>query len=39
MDWAIKNAIQEVLVLDGIPIEGIPRTQYTAYHISKYRNG
>jgi len=25
MDWAIKNAIQEVLVLDGIPIQGIPR--------------
>jgi len=25
MDWAIKNTIQEVLVLDGIPIQGIPR--------------
>ena len=25
MDWAIKNAIQEVLVLDGIPVQGIPR--------------
>jgi uncharacterized protein len=26
MDWAIKNAIQEVLVLDGISIQGIPRS-------------
>jgi len=25
MDWAIKNTIQEVLVLDGIPVQGIPR--------------
>jgi uncharacterized protein len=25
MDWAIKNAIQEVLVLDGISVQGIPR--------------
>jgi len=25
MDWAIKNTIQEVLVLDGISIQGIPR--------------
>ena len=25
MDWAIKNAIQEVLVLDGISIQGLPR--------------
>ncbi len=24
MDWAIKNAIQEVLVLDGISVQGIP---------------
>jgi uncharacterized protein len=24
MDWAIKNTIQEVLVLDGIPTQGIP---------------
>ena len=26
MDWAIKNAIQEVLVLDGIAVQGIPRS-------------
>jgi uncharacterized protein len=26
MDWAIKNAIQEVLVLDGISVQGIPRS-------------
>jgi len=26
MDWAIKNTIQEVLVLDGIPVQGIPRS-------------
>jgi uncharacterized protein len=26
MDWAIKNAIQEVLVLDGIPVQDIPRS-------------
>ncbi len=26
MDWAIKNTIQEVLVLDGTPIQGIPRS-------------
>jgi uncharacterized protein len=26
MDWAIKNTIQEVLVLDGISIQGIPRS-------------
>ena len=26
MDWAMKNAIQEVLVLDGISIQGIPRS-------------
>ena len=25
MDWAIKNTIQEVLVLDGISVQGIPR--------------
>jgi len=25
MDWAIKNTIQEVLVLDVIPVQGIPR--------------
>lgn len=24
MDWAIKNSIEEVMVLDGIPIQGIP---------------
>ena len=27
MDWAIKNAIQEVLVLDGIPVQDIPRSE------------
>jgi uncharacterized protein len=27
MDWAIKNAIQEVLVLDGIAVQGIPRSE------------
>jgi uncharacterized protein len=26
MDWAIKNTIQEVLVLDGVPVQGIPRS-------------
>ncbi|MBA3750840.1 MAG: proteasome assembly chaperone family protein [Nitrosopumilus sp.] len=26
MEWAIKNTIQEVLVLDGIPVQGIPRS-------------
>lgn len=26
MDWAIKNAIQEVLVLDGISVQGIPKS-------------
>ncbi len=26
MDWAIKNTIQEVLVLDGTPMQGIPRS-------------
>src|SRR5690349_15505080 len=26
MDWAIKNAIQEVLVLDDIAVQGIPRS-------------
>lgn len=26
MDWAMKNAIQEVLVLDGISVQGIPRS-------------
>ncbi len=26
IDWAIKNAIQEVLVLDGIAVQGIPRS-------------
>ena len=26
MDWAIKNAIQEVLVLDGISVQGIVRS-------------
>ncbi len=26
IDWAIKNAIQEVLVLDGIAVPGIPRS-------------
>ncbi|MDQ4073778.1 MAG: PAC2 family protein [Thermoproteota archaeon] len=25
MDWAIKNTIREVLVLEGIPVQGIPR--------------
>lgn len=24
MDWAIKNSIEEVMVLDGIPVQGIP---------------
>lgn len=24
MDWAIKNSIKDVLVLDGIPVQGIP---------------
>src|ERR671921_2438033 len=27
MDWAIKNTIQEVLVLDGIPVQDIPRSE------------
>ena len=26
IDWAIKNAIQEVLVLDGISVQGIPKS-------------
>jgi uncharacterized protein len=26
IDWAIKNTIQEVLVLDGVPVQGIPRS-------------
>jgi uncharacterized protein len=25
MDWAIKNTIREVLVLEGIPVQGMPR--------------
>jgi uncharacterized protein len=24
MDWAMKNSIEEVMVLDGIPVQGIP---------------
>jgi len=26
MDWAIKNTVQEVLVLDGIAVQGMPRS-------------
>ena len=26
MDWAIKNSIEEVMVLDGIPVQGIPES-------------
>jgi len=26
MDWAIKNSIEEVMVLDGIPVQGIPNS-------------
>ncbi len=26
IDWAIKNALQEVLVLDGISVQGIPKS-------------
>ena len=24
MDWAMKNSIEEVMILDGIPVQGIP---------------
>src|ERR1044072_1765787 len=26
MDWAMKNSIEEVMVLDGIPVQGIPES-------------
>ena len=30
MDWAIKNSIEEVMVLDGIPVQGIPASDRKA---------
>jgi uncharacterized protein len=27
MDWAMKNSIEEVMVLDGIPVQGIPDSE------------
>lgn len=40
MDWAIKNSIEEVMVLDGIPVNGLPDSNRKAVILaSEIRDG